>query len=114
MKKHKLSDLNELYDDAEACDREVFSEQRSNLLLVSGNHYNKKTTTFFSKVRQSTRLSEQQKLRLTRNHTHKVCMYYENQINSAAPGVIVQAKNEMEMQDRKSSELLGSWGQGTF
>jgi hypothetical protein len=44
MKKHNIEALNQHYRDAESCDDEIFSEMRSNLLLVAGNHYSKKTT----------------------------------------------------------------------
>lgn len=105
MPKHKISDLNKLYEDAIRCDEEIFAEMRSNLLLVSGNHYSRKTASFFNRVRSSQRVSETQKLRLTKNHIHKITRYYIGSIDSRVPGVIVTPQNESEMQDRKAAQL---------
>ena len=52
-------------------DEETFSEMRSNLLLVSSNHYSKKAASFFNKVRNSQKINDNQKLRITKNHIHK-------------------------------------------
>lgn len=104
-KKCNLADLNKLYDDASHCDEELFAEMRSNLLLVSGNHYSRKTQTFFNRIRNSQRVAETQKLRLTKNHIHKITRYYINSIDQKVPGVMIAPQNEMEMQDRKSAEL---------
>ena len=110
MKKYSIEDLNQFYKDDESCDDEVFSEMRSNLLLVSGNHYSKKTTTFFSKIRNSQRLNETQKLRLTKNHIHKITRHYIQAITSKVPGVIPTPKNEMDMQHKKAADLnLAVW-----
>ena len=110
MKKHKLEELNQHYRDAESCDDEIFSEMRSNLLLVSGNHYSKKTTGFFSRIRNSQRMNETQKLRLTKNHLHKITRHYIQAITSKLPGVIPMPQNELDMQDKKASDLnLSVW-----
>jgi hypothetical protein len=110
MKKHKLEELNQHYKDAESCDDEIFSEMRSNLLLVSGNHYSKKTTSFFSRVRNSQKMNETQKLRLTKNHLHKITRHYIQAITSKVPGVIPSAQNELDMQDKKAADLnLSVW-----
>lgn len=105
MKKHKIEELNQHYRDAESCDDEIFSEMRSNLLLVSGNHYSKKTTSFFSRIRNTQRLNENQKLRLTKNHLHKITRHYIQAITSKVPGVIPAPQNELDMQDKKSADL---------
>jgi hypothetical protein len=104
-KEHNLEELNAHYRDADQCDDEIFSEMRSNLLLVSGNHYSKKTSSFFSRVRQTQRLNETQKLRLTKNHMHKITRHYIQAIAGKVPGVIPVAQNEMDMQDKKAADL---------
>lgn len=110
MKEHKLEELNQHYKDAESCDDEIFSEMRSNLLLVSGNHYSKKTTSFFSRVRNSQKMNETQKLRLTKNHLHKITRHYIQAITSKVPGVIPSAQNPLDMQDKKAADLnLAVW-----
>lgn len=108
MKPHKIEDLNRHYREAESCDDEVFSEMRSNLLLVSGNHYSKKTSSFFSKIRNTQRLNETQKLRLTKNHLHKITRHYIQAITSKVPGVIPSPQNDLDMQDKKSADLNAS------
>jgi hypothetical protein len=105
MAKHNIEKLNELYESAESCDEELFSEMRSNLLLVSGNHYSKKTTAFFSQIRNSQRLNETQKLRLTKNHIQRITKHYRNSIVSKVPGVHVAPQNPLDMNDKKASEL---------
>lgn len=106
MKKYDISELNEMYRDAESCDADMFAEMRSNLLLVSGNHYSKKSTAaYFENLRASNRITENQKLRLTKNHIHKVTRHYINSITSKVPGVAIAPQNDLDMQDRKSAEL---------
>lgn len=110
MKKHTVEELNKNYESAIQCDDELYSEQRSNLLLVSGQHYSKKSSSFFNNVRNSARLNESTKLRLTKNHIHKISMYYQNSILAKVPGVTVAPRNETSMQDRKQAELnLSVW-----
>jgi len=104
--KHTLSDLNEMYRGAEQCDEEIFAEMRSNLLLVSGNHYSKRaSSSFFSNIRNSQKLNEAQKLRLTKNHIHKITRHYINAITSKVPWVAVAPQNDLDMQDKKAAAL---------
>lgn len=105
MKKYDIDGLNQLYETAQRVDDEVFTEMRSNLLLVSGKHYTKRTSKFFDRLRNTNRLSEVQKLRITKNHIHKICRHYVNSILDKVPGVAIAPYNEMEMQDRKAAEL---------
>lgn len=104
-KKKTISDLNGIYEKANQVDSQLFSEQRSNILLVAGDHYTKKNSLFWSRVRDNVQLSEEQRLRLTKNHTHKIANTYINNIFSLAPGVTCMPKNEKELQDQKSAEL---------
>ncbi len=105
MKKLALSDLNQLYTDSEECDTQVFSEMRSNILLAAGEHYSKSSAKVYARLRDQNKISDNAKLRLTKNHIHKITRYYEQQILSKSPGVIVRPKNESELQDRKDAEL---------
>ncbi len=105
MKKLALSDLNQLYTDSEECDSQMFSEMRSNILLAAGEHYSKSSAKVYARLRDNNKISDNAKLRLTKNHIHKITRYYEQQILSKAPGVIVRPKNESELQDRKDAEL---------
>lgn len=105
MKRYNVEELNHLYDTAERVDEELFSEMRSNLLLVAGRHYSKRTSKFFARLRNTNRLSEMQKLRITKNHVHKISRYYRNAVLAKVPGVVVSPQNDQEMQDRKVAEM---------
>jgi hypothetical protein len=103
--KHDINALNGLYTEGESCDQEIFAEQRSNLLLISGEHYNKRNSSFFRRLRESRDISNEQKLRLTKNHIQKITKTYSNNITSMAPGVGFEPKNGSELQDQKAAEL---------
>lgn len=104
MPKYNIGKLNDLYRSAETCDKEIFAEMRSNLLLVSGEHYKKTSKDLFERLRNS-KQPEQSKIRLVKNHTQVVMSEYKNQILSAAPWVTPLPHNENELQDQKSAEL---------
>jgi len=108
LKKHKLSELNENYKNDENADSEVFSEQRSNLLLVSGNHYNRKHSIYMNRIREAKHLSNEQKLRLTKNHIYRVSKIRKNLILTHSPGVQVLPAQEKDNQSQKSAELNNS------
>lgn len=101
----KIEDLSRLYSEAESVDSGVFSEQRSNVLLVSGDHYNRRNSRFWSRLRDNKDLTEQQRIRLTKNHIQKITKMYVNNILTYAPFVKVLPKSETELQDVKSAEL---------
>lgn len=109
----KIGELNELYRKAETVDREVFAEMRSNILLVAGDHYQKRADRYFSQIRDNRDLSDYQKLRLTKNHTQKITRHYETHILEYASGVSVNPQRESELQDQKSAEMNNSvWQDG--
>ena len=108
MKKKTIDDLNKCYREAEQIDSDIFSEQRSNILLVSGNHYNRKNSAFWNRVRDSEKLNTEQKIRLTKNHIYRISKIRKNIILSHASGVRVYPNNESEMQDQKCAELSQS------
>lgn len=101
----KIADLNKLYSDADSCDRDIYAEQRSNVLLIAGDHYTRKSSKVFSRIRESKEVSENQKLRLTKNYIHKVYRRYVGNILSFAPGVTIIPHNDLELQDQKDAEL---------
>lgn len=108
MKSLSIDELLQVYNDAEACDQELFAEQRSNLLLVSGDHYNKKGSRYWNRIRDSKELSSEQKLRLTKNHVQKISKTYVNTLIAYAPSVVASPNNEKEIQDQKASLLNNS------
>jgi hypothetical protein len=99
------TELNRRYQEAEACDQELFAEQRSNILLVSGDHYTKRGSRFWSRIKDNKQLSSENKLRLTKNHVQKISKTYKNNITAFAPWVSPQPQNETEPQDKKAAEL---------
>jgi len=108
-----IGELNELYQKSEQVDRSTFAEMRSNILLVAGDHYQKRADKYFSQIRDNRDLSDYQKLRLTKNHTQKVTRHYETHILEYASGVSVNPQRESELQDQKSAELNNSvWQDG--
>lgn len=94
-----------LYQEGINADSSVYAEQRSNVLLAAGNHYNKKNSKFLGRLREEQSLSQDQKIRLTKNHTQRVCKIYENGLITYAPGVTPYPRNPNEVQDQKSAEL---------
>lgn len=103
--RHDIDDLNTLYTDGESADSEVFSEMRSNILLISGEHYTRKNSRYWNRIRDTKDLTNDQKLRLTKNHIQKITKTYINNIVSHAPSVTIVPKNEKERQDQKAAEL---------
>lgn len=103
--KHSISELEKLYTSADEFDKELFAEQRSNILLVCGDHYNKLRSNFFRRLRDSRSISSEQKIRLTKNHIQKIADTYVNNIISTAPGVGFEAANKSELSDQKAAEL---------
>lgn len=103
-----ISELLGYYQDSETHHTSLFAEQRSNLLLVAGNHYNRKDSRFWRKLREVESLTKTQKLRLTKNHLQKITKTYRNNILSFAPGVKVGPKNEGELTDVASAEMHNS------
>lgn len=100
-----IAKLNSYYLDGDSCDQDVFAEMRSNILLVAGEHYNRRQSRFYKRIRDSRELSQEQKLRLTKNHTRKICQAYANNIVSMNPGVGFTPKDEQSMHDQKVSSL---------
>jgi hypothetical protein len=101
----KIEELNQLYRDSEEVDKDLFAEQRSNILLVAGEHYAKGRSKFYDRIKDSRDLTENQKIRITKNHIQKIVKIYRNNIISQAPGVKIVPANMTEIQDQKTAEL---------
>lgn len=103
--KYSHANLEKLYSESEQYDSQIFAEMRSNLLLIAGEHYNRKFSSFFRRLRDTQELSESQKIRLTKNHIQNITKKYVNHVISAVPGVMFSPKVESELQDQKAAEL---------
>jgi len=115
MPKLNNEELKSLYDKAESADKALFAEMRSNLLLIAGEHYSKNARrNFVTKLRNAENLSEDQKLRLTKNHIQKIAGTYVNNIISGSPNVTIVPDIDTEIQDQKAAELnLAVWRDAT-
>lgn len=100
-----LNVLNEMFTRGVECDKPEFAKMRSSLLLIAGEHYNKRSSRFMERIRSSQDLSNEVKLRLTKNHIGRITRRYSNTIVSTAPGVVCSPANKKELQDQKSAEL---------
>ncbi len=105
FKKPDIAALNNYYLDGDSCDQDIFAEMRSNVLLVGGEHYNRRQNNFYRRIRDSKELSQEQKLRLTKNHIQKICKLYANNIVSMNPGVGFSPKDDTSMHDQKVTDL---------
>lgn len=113
LKTHTITELNSLFSEGETADQELFAEQRSNVQLVAGEHYAKKGNRFWNRLRDSKDVSNEQKIRLTKNHIRKIVLTYRNSITSYAPGVASAPKEKTSMQHQKTSQLVNSvWQDG--
>ncbi len=108
MKVLSIDELLDIYNKAEQVDQELFAEQRSNLQLVAGDHYNKRGSRYWNRIRDSKEITQEQKLRLTKNHLQKITKTYVNMITSYAPGVTIVPNNDKEYQDQKAATLNNS------
>lgn len=109
----KIGELNEYYTEADSVDKELFAEQRSNLLLIAGEHYSRRNAQVLANIRIRADLTQEQKIRLTKNHIQKITKIYVNNIVSAAPGLQVVPANDRDTQSKKSAKLRQSvWEYG--
>jgi hypothetical protein len=105
----EVADLSRMYSEGDTADKAVFAEMRTNLQLVAGNHYVREGSKYWNRIRSSKQLSNEQRLKLTKNHTQRVTKIYRNSIESFAPGVQILAANEKELRDQKQAELNSSY-----
>lgn len=111
---HTSADLNTLYTEGDSADQSIFAEMRSNLLLIAGEHYQKKESLFYRRIRDAKELSQEQKLRLTKNHIRKICQTYVNNIMSMDPGVGFTPKDEKSPHDQKVADMHHSVWRDAF
>lgn len=110
----EIGDLNYLYSEADSADQSIFAEMRSNLLLVAGEHYQKKESLFYRRIRDNRELNTEQKLRLTKNHIRKICQAYVNNIMAMTPGVGFSPKDEKSPHDQKVADMHHSVWRDAF
>lgn len=101
----KLAKLQELFTEAEAQDKELFAEQRSNILLNAGEHYTNRVQMGMNNIRIRQDIAPETKIRLTKNHIQKICKLYVNTLISDSPSTRYMPANPKELKDKKSAEL---------
>lgn len=97
------SELQKIYLDSEACDKDHFAECRGNVRLISGD-YTKRRQEALSRRFQGAQ-NEKLRLRISLNHTQKIIHDMTNGLISMAPGVMPAPYNETELSDIKAAEL---------
>lgn len=105
MPEFTLKKLNDMYDAGKRVDKHLFGEQRTNILLKMGEHYRKNSHKGLDELRQRGIISKEKKIRLTKNHIHRITNAYENSILEANPSAQAVPFNENEIQDVKSAEM---------
>lgn len=105
---HSGAELNQLFLDGESADQELFAEMRSNIQLISGDHYAKKGNKFANRIRENKDIPQEQKIRLTKNHIRKIVLTYRNSITNYAPGVKAAPKDKSSLQNQKTAEISNS------
>jgi len=105
---YDVKKLNSLHMSGESVDSALFSEQRSNIMLVTGNHYQKKNAKYLERLRSDKDISNETKIRLTKNHIQKITKIYVNGICAEAPMTQITPRNEKDIDDQKSAELRQS------
>lgn len=100
----EFKDIDQDWKDGEMSDKDLFSEQRTNLQLVAGDHYNRQGSKYWNRIREAKQLSPEIRLRITKNHMGKITKMYINSIQTHSPGVAITPKNESEIQDQKAAE----------
>jgi hypothetical protein len=103
-----IADLNKIYHDSVSADKEIYAEQRSNVMLISGNHYAGKGSKHWNRIRDLRDVPSETKIRLTKNHIQKITKSYLNNLVNQSPSVQITPRNERENQDIKCAELNNS------
>ena len=108
MEQMKIDELNQMHTESKAADKEAFAEFRSNILLISGEHFSKRlldTPQVRGRNLTGTAGTEQYRLRITKNYLHRAHRLYVTSILTQSPSATVTPRTETELQDQKSAEL---------
>jgi hypothetical protein len=109
---YDIAKLNDLYRHSESCDADVMSEMRSNILIVSGQHY-KKIQRGLSRSLDKMQVDKSKRLRLVKNHTAKAVSDVKDILASMAPGVLPYPAHEDDRDSQKAAELAKPvWADG--
>ena len=107
MKVKEIAELNELYSKSEDCDREIFAEMKSNVLLANSEHY-KKMDIPGGRGGDELMGKDRPKVRVTKNLTAKITSRIQDGIMGLCPDLKAFPANESELSDKKAAELYDS------
>jgi hypothetical protein len=107
MPKFTLDKLNRMYRNSKHCDERTFAEQRTNILLRSGDHYNRKAKST-DDLRSKGSVNRQEKIRLVKNHIHRITNLFINSILEGNPSIEATPFNDNELSDVKNAEMSNS------
>jgi hypothetical protein len=97
-----------MYSAGKRCDDQIFAEQRTNILLRAGDHYNKRANSVVDNLRSKGSVNAKQKIRLVKNHIHRITNLFINSILEGGPSTTTVPYNEQELSDVKNSEMSNS------
>ena len=97
-----------MYDEACAADKALFAEMRTNVRLRNGDHYNNATRKIVDGIRHKGAPIGEQKIRITKNHIHRITNEFVNAILSRNPSVEVRPFNDGELSDMKNAEMANA------
>lgn len=101
----ELGALESSYHEAETCDMDVFGEMRSNILLMSGQHYRKTVGRRLERGLRDIGVAKSKRIRLVKNHTQKAINDAKDIVASMVPGVMPYPTVEGELKHQKSAEI---------
>lgn len=104
MKKHDIGELKKLYGESDSCDQDVFAEQKSNILMMSGKHW-AKVAQGLSRNLQAAGADRSKRLRLVKNHLNKAMSDRKDILASMLGDQLVVARNADETKDQKVAEI---------
>ena len=108
MPNFKIDKLKRMYAAGKRCDNQVFAEQRTNILLRAGDHYNKRANNVLENLRSKGAANTKNKIRLVKNHIHRITNLFINSILEGSPSTSTVPYNEQELSDVKNSEMSNS------
>ena len=108
MPNFTIDKLRRMHESAKRCDEKTFAEQRTNILLRAGDHYNKQAKGLVDNFRTKGNIATQSKIRLVKNHIHRITNLFINSILEGNPSVTTEPYNENEI-IRVNKGKLDGW-----
>lgn len=107
MKKPDANELNRLIFNSKSCDEKLFSEMRTNLLLISGDHWKSAHKEKHERINKSG-LDQEVKLKITKNHLGNIMGRIKTAVIGLNGGVEPAPYNPDEQADVKAADIAKS------